>query len=129
MSTPATWGSALTGSEGRATLEVDEDEGEVVRRGLEGERQHEGAEELGLARPGGPTDEHVRSVGHEVDGEGAVRDHTDPGPWEPVRCRPSSRDVRSAERPVTAHDLLERDAGREASATGGRDLGERRERS
>ncbi len=80
-------------SEGGSPLEVDEDEGEVVGRRTEGEREDERPQELGLAGTRRATDEDVRSVGHEVDDVGAVLPHADGGPGEAVGRRPPPRDV------------------------------------
>ena len=65
-------GEAGARAEGRAALEVDQDEGELLGRCGDGQRGDQGAEELRLARAGGATDQHVRPVAAQVDDERAL---------------------------------------------------------
>ncbi|CAM3868928.1 hypothetical protein ISCU110981_19015 [Isoptericola cucumis] len=63
---------AGAGPERGTALEVDEGEREVARRPPGREPEHEGLQELGLARPGGPGHQQVRPVGDEVQVHGAA---------------------------------------------------------
>nr|WP_239111434.1 hypothetical protein [Phycicoccus sonneraticus] len=56
--------------ERRTALEVDEEQGEVLGRGVEGQTRDERAEELGLPGARRAPDEHVGTVGGEVEAEG-----------------------------------------------------------
>ena len=60
-------GEAGARAEGGPALEVDQDEGELLRGCGDRQRGDERAEELGLARPGRAADEHVRAVAAQVD--------------------------------------------------------------
>ncbi len=59
-------GEVLQPGEGRAALEVDEDEVELLGAVGHGEGEHEGAQQLGLAGAGGADDEAVRA--HPAEG-------------------------------------------------------------
>ena len=68
---------AGAGIERAAALEVDQQEGQLVRRVLAGQRRHQGAQQFALAGAGGPDDQPVRTVGEQVDGERAVLGHAE----------------------------------------------------
>ncbi|KLN35457.1 hypothetical protein FB00_06700 [Cellulosimicrobium funkei] len=85
--------------EARAALEVDERDRQLRRRAPEREPRDEGLEELRLARPRGPGDEHVRSVADEVHGHrcapGPDAQHSpQTGPVAPCRVLPAGVDPR-----------------------------------
>src|SRR6185437_3973934 len=65
--------------EGRATLVVDEQEGDALRGVGRRHAEDPGLEQLGLAGTGGAADEGVRAVGADVDGEGALTRLADDG--------------------------------------------------
>ena len=76
---------ARDGAQTGPALEVDQEDGQPLRRMGQGERQDDRREQLGLARPRGPGDECVRPVRHEIDGHrptaGTVAQRDDqPGP-------------------------------------------------
>ena len=66
-------------AEGRAALVVDEQEGDALRRVRGGHAEDPRLEQLGLAGTGRATDERVRAVGADVDGERALARLSDDG--------------------------------------------------
>ena len=104
----------LAGVERRSALEVDEDHRDVVGARLCGERHHQRAQQLALARPGGAGDEPVGTVAYEVDVDDAVVRHPEPGDRSRVAPGVCANDGRSPtprrRRPVRARRATRRSA-------------------
>ena len=76
------------GVEGASSLVIHEDEDQMVRIHRESQRDDEAAEQFALSGAGGPGDQSVGPVRHQIDCDGAMLGHSERGGGSRARCLP-----------------------------------------
>ena len=115
--------------EGRTTLVVHQDEGELVRTVADGKRRDDGLEQLRLTGTGGTGDQAVRPVRLDVQAEDALDTLTHDGPGGPAATTPALHDVFPGRVVQTQYVEQPRRVRQRRGGTVGRGVAHRGERS